>query len=296
MPYLKPINISNFNPVNIVKNVLIPICNGIKYLHSNGIIHGGLKPNNLFVDESGSILISDAWHRFLYPSQVQNMIMEDLYYISPEMLESKPITSSSDIWNLGEVIYYCFNYCQDVVHSSNIKDLYKDIYNMKNNIDYNLIPPLFITTLKRIFSIDSSDRPLIEEIYNDLKKLLFDNCINSIILFIVINIVTSEDIFILLDEYADYINDTNTYEKLGYYFINDNDCFFSLINRINNSTIYKQSYTNILMIIALKDEGKRMYILKHLKYNNNTKEYFKMIKIVSGDNAIEIGIILLILL
>lgn len=116
------------------------------------------------------------------------------------------------------------------------------------------------------------------------------------ILFIVINIVTSEDIFILLDEYADYINNTNTYEKLGYYFINDNDCFFSLINRISNSTIYKQSYTNILMIIALKDEGKRMYILKHLKYNNNTKEYFKMIKIVSGDNAIEIGIILLILL
>lgn len=177
MPYLKPINISNYNPVNLVKNALLPICKGIKYLHSNGIIHGSLKPNNLFVDDSGSVLISDAWHRFLYPSQIQNMTMDDLYYTTPEMLESKPITSSSDIWNLGEVIYYCFNFSQDLLHSNNIKDLYNDIYNMKNNINYNLIPPLFQPTLKMIFSINSSDRPSIEEIYNNLKKLLFDNCI-----------------------------------------------------------------------------------------------------------------------
>lgn len=96
----------------------------------------------------------------------------------------------------------------------------------------------------------------------------------------------------LLDEYDDYINDKNSYEKLGYYFVNDNDCFLHLINRINNSTNYKQSYANILMIIALKDKRKRMYMLKHLEYNQYTKEYFKTIKIISGENAIEIGIYL----
>lgn len=50
------------------------------------------------------------------------------------------------------------------------------------------------------------------------------------------------------------------------------------------------------MNIALMDKEKRVYILKHLVYNSQTKEYFNMIKFISNNNEMIIGIIYIILI
>lgn len=177
MPYMEKFNVNSNNPLHLVNDVLLSICDGINYIHSFDILHGGLKPNNLFVDESGNVLISDTYHRFLYPQNSYNLLMSNLYYSSPELLQSKPITKSSDIWSLGEIIYYCFNNCDEIIHSKDIKCLYKDICNMKSKVNYEKIPLLFQETLRKIFSVDSTERPSLEEVYNQLKKITLENCI-----------------------------------------------------------------------------------------------------------------------
>ena len=44
---------------NIIKNIIIQICEGLKVIHKNGIIHRDLTPENILIDENNNIKICD---------------------------------------------------------------------------------------------------------------------------------------------------------------------------------------------------------------------------------------------
>ena len=46
-------------PENIIKNIIIQICEGLKVLHKNGIIHRDLTPENILIDDDNNIKICD---------------------------------------------------------------------------------------------------------------------------------------------------------------------------------------------------------------------------------------------
>lgn len=76
---------------------------GLEYLHNNGIIHGNLNPDNIFLDEQDNLKIAGfGWF--------DNMIKErdiDNIFLPPE---NEKNTKEGDIWSMGAIFYSLINY------------------------------------------------------------------------------------------------------------------------------------------------------------------------------------------
>ena len=89
--------------------LFVKVCKAVAYLHSNSIVHRDLKPANILVTKAGEPKLLDfglarrldldaeatatAW-RMLTPD-----------YASPEQVEGRAISKSSDIYSMGALLY-----------------------------------------------------------------------------------------------------------------------------------------------------------------------------------------------
>ena len=87
----------------ITYNILMNICKGllraVEYIHSIGIIHADIKPDNILLDGDKSILID-----FTSAYEKDDDIICPLTsggYIAPEVLRYLPFDEKIDIWALG---------------------------------------------------------------------------------------------------------------------------------------------------------------------------------------------------
>jgi serine/threonine protein kinase len=98
-------------PPEIVRLVL-ECCQALDYVHSHHVVHCDLKPNNILVDHSGSPRLLDfGIAKLVEPGSkgtgrttrgARPMTPE---YASPEQLEGKPLTVSTDVYSLGIILY-----------------------------------------------------------------------------------------------------------------------------------------------------------------------------------------------
>ena len=85
------------------------ICAGLAAAHKLGVIHRDLKPSNVMIDEDGNARITD----FGLAALVEDVKTDKLHsgtpaYMSPEQLAGREITTRSDIYSLGLVLYEIF--------------------------------------------------------------------------------------------------------------------------------------------------------------------------------------------
>ncbi|KAG8892223.1 hypothetical protein FRB99_002875, partial [Tulasnella sp. 403] len=87
--------------IQAVKDILL----GLQYLHSQSILHGGIQPSNILVDDDHAVLADFALAKLLetdglVPMNTQsNPQTNSLRYQSPEISENKPITTASDVYS-----------------------------------------------------------------------------------------------------------------------------------------------------------------------------------------------------
>ena len=92
-------NSDNKNLVERLK-LFYEICSAVSYLHSRPIIHGDLKPENIIVDNSGTIKIVDFTIGVTDASlSSYNCITKS--YASPNQVQGNPATVSCDVYALG---------------------------------------------------------------------------------------------------------------------------------------------------------------------------------------------------
>ncbi len=76
--------------------------------HGKGIVHGALKPSNIFLDSQGFVKLADfvveGEIKSSLPQKVQE-VLEDARYASPEELAGLPAAPASDLYSLGLVLY-----------------------------------------------------------------------------------------------------------------------------------------------------------------------------------------------
>lgn len=84
------------------------VCRALEFAHEKGIIHGALKPSNIFINSKGIVKLAD----FVIEGEIKQAmpqkiltIMDDGRYASPEELSGKPASISSDIYALGLILY-----------------------------------------------------------------------------------------------------------------------------------------------------------------------------------------------
>lgn len=91
-----------------VAKIGLEICQALRHAHDRGIIHRDIKPANILLDQQGNVKLSDfGIARFFGAQQITDAhtIIGTLEYMSPEQALANPITSSTDLYSLGCVLY-----------------------------------------------------------------------------------------------------------------------------------------------------------------------------------------------
>ena len=92
---------------NEIINYLTQICLALNHIHKRKIIHRDLKSGNIFLTKSGLVKVGDFGiaKGFKNTWEKAQTKVGTPYYLSPEIINSKPYDSKSDIWALGVLIY-----------------------------------------------------------------------------------------------------------------------------------------------------------------------------------------------
>ena len=167
------------------------ITSGLNHLHVNGYIHRDLKPSNCLLHDTGKglrVLVSDFGE-----VQVENMVRKStgatgtISYCAPEVLRrEKPsgnfgnFTTKSDIFSLGMILYFlCF--AQLPYHNAdNINEENEDLDQLRAEIsawgglrdERKMRPDLpekLYTFLRRLLSLNPTERPSAEDILHGIK-------------------------------------------------------------------------------------------------------------------------------
>ena len=107
-----------FPPASDIIRLFTPISLALDYAHQQGTIHRDIKPANILLDQGnrtrnsmGEPILSDFGLAKVMdaPSQtVAGFVLGTPLYISPEQVQNKPISSRTDLYSLGIVLYEIF--------------------------------------------------------------------------------------------------------------------------------------------------------------------------------------------
>mmetsp|Transcript_27985 Transcript_27985/g.64592 ORF Transcript_27985/g.64592 Transcript_27985/m.64592 type:complete len:698 (+) Transcript_27985:98-2191(+) len=90
-----------------VCDIFAQIVAGLSHIHAKGIVHRDIKSLNLLLTDSGMVKLGD----FGVSRQMSDstLCLNSFYgtplYLSPELIEGKPYSDTTDVWSLGVVLY-----------------------------------------------------------------------------------------------------------------------------------------------------------------------------------------------
>jgi beta-lactam-binding protein with PASTA domain/predicted Ser/Thr protein kinase len=89
--------------VPLVRQVL----EAARFAHRNGIVHRDLKPQNVIVDEEGKAVVTDFGIARAGVSEITQTgsVMGTPHYLSPEQAQGHDVTSVSDLYSIGVILY-----------------------------------------------------------------------------------------------------------------------------------------------------------------------------------------------
>ncbi|MGH7701299.1 MAG: serine/threonine-protein kinase, partial [Gemmatimonadales bacterium] len=92
------------------------VADALAYAHRQGLVHRDIKPDNILLDRTGHVLVTDfgiakaaaeaAQSTTGQPLTTEGMILGTPHYMSPEQAAGETLDQRSDIYSLGVVLYH----------------------------------------------------------------------------------------------------------------------------------------------------------------------------------------------
>ena len=156
---------------NVIYNIIMEICLGLKEIHNKNLIHRDLKPDNIFISEDFKIKLGDfGISKQLIGTKHANTITGTSNYMAPEILKGEKYDNKVDIWSLGCIVYeLCtLNICFKCEYDTGLVNMIKEgIYDKSRLKEYS---NEWINLIELLLKVDKADRPDINEVF----KILYD--------------------------------------------------------------------------------------------------------------------------
>lgn len=151
------------------------MCEGVAFLHQQGVVHRDIKLENCLLDENGSVKIAD----FGLSAIVSNvgdpaaaLCRTDCgspQYAAPEVLRNQPYDGrAADVWSLGVVLFACCTGCLPWTYAATTCERYTRYSH--GQLDYEPWPRVqgaLRALLCHMLSIDATRRPTVAEVLQD---------------------------------------------------------------------------------------------------------------------------------
>jgi serine/threonine protein kinase len=158
---------------NIAK-IIVGVLHGMKYMHSQSIIHRGVRPSNLFLDESIRVRIGDfGTARFEDCGSKSVSDVGRICYMAPEAASGDVPTKAFDVFSFGLILYELLTGESVFPRSGNrLQIATMQAEGIRPEIP-NWIHPLIAEIIRKCWSGNPTERPTFEWIYDCLKQNLF---------------------------------------------------------------------------------------------------------------------------
>ena len=174
------VKMANFNEFKCAY-ILNQIISAVYYLHSNGIVHRDVKPENILISNSNRDLLNIKLIDFgscNYIKKNENFTLKvgSPYYIAPEVLKHD-YNNKCDIWSVG-VILYILLVGYPPFKAKNKNELFNKIKNGKYSLDgpeWNRVSEGAKDLVKHMLDYDYNQRFSAEECLNHLWIKQFEN-------------------------------------------------------------------------------------------------------------------------
>lgn len=150
---------------------LLGIAIGMRYLHSNNIVHRDLKSTNILLDENLYPRISDfgTSKRFDGVNLMETFI-GSLAYMAPEILTSQPYDSKVDVYSFGLVAYEIITSNKPFSDKDTQKTIMRDVPKGKRPDVSMITDKNLVSFLENCWSNDPDQRPTFVQIVDILKN------------------------------------------------------------------------------------------------------------------------------
>lgn len=97
-------------PIDEAMHIALDISQALEYAHSRGVVHGDLKPSNVFMTPSGARVSGFGQGRLEEGHNLLRMpfFFMDPLYVAPEQILGQPLDARTDLYALGVLLYRLF--------------------------------------------------------------------------------------------------------------------------------------------------------------------------------------------
>lgn len=150
---------------------LMSLCECIEVFHRKGLIIGDLKPSNIFINENGKCILTDYFSNLLTRNR-EVVEKEKLSYFTPEMILNEGISTKTDMWNLGCIIYYLMT-GRKVFDGETTTEIKENILNCEyKKLGFDYVRG-YTQLIENLLRKDPNERISITEVKNEVKSIIF---------------------------------------------------------------------------------------------------------------------------
>ena len=90
-----------------VKSVLSEVCDGLYYMHRNGVVHCNLNPDNIMVTAADCrAKLIDIGVPETKKDADRELLIKEMEFVAPEIIKGEDVDSRSDVYSIGKIMEF----------------------------------------------------------------------------------------------------------------------------------------------------------------------------------------------